>query len=154
MITTTFVLLLVLFIVVSVTMVLVILVQRPQGGGLASAFGGAGGGGSDTVFGGRVGDALTTATVIIFVLFLASAVGLNLLDNPDPDAVAPEAATITGEEDPLAEDPDEFPDAPAEPGEPELLEEELPEGTVDQTDPPIGDLGDDPLEELDGDGEE
>lgn len=69
-------------IVVSVAMVLIILVQRPQGGGLASAFGG-GGGGNDTVFGGRVGDALTVMTVIAFVLFLGLAVALNLVDSKE-----------------------------------------------------------------------
>ena len=62
-------------------MILIILVQRPQGGGLASAFGGAGGGGTDTVFGGRVGDALTIMTVVAFILFLGLAVALNLVDS-------------------------------------------------------------------------
>ena len=60
---------------------MIILVQRPQGGGLASAFGGAGGGSTDTVFGGRVGDALTVMTVVAFVLFLGIAVSLNLIDS-------------------------------------------------------------------------
>lgn len=69
-----------IFILIAVVMVLVILVQRPQGGGLAGAFGGAGGGGADTVFGGRVGDALTWATSIIFLCFLLVAVGLNLIE--------------------------------------------------------------------------
>jgi preprotein translocase subunit SecG len=76
-------------IVISVAMVLIILVQRPQGGGLASAFGG-GGGGNDTVFGGRVGDALTVMTVIAFVLFLGLAVALNLVESKSiTPAVAP-----------------------------------------------------------------
>ena len=47
-----------LFMFVSLGMVLIILVQRPHGGGLAGAFGGTGGSGTDTVFGGRVGDAV------------------------------------------------------------------------------------------------
>jgi preprotein translocase subunit SecG len=64
-------------------------VQRPQGGGLAGAFGGAGGSGTDTVFGGRVGDALTVMTVIAFLLYLGLAIGLNLMD---PAPVAPTAA--------------------------------------------------------------
>lgn len=68
------------FMLVSLAMVLIILVQRPSGGGLAGAFGGAGGSGSDTVFGGRVGDALTWATVTAFVLYLGFAIALNLLD--------------------------------------------------------------------------
>lgn len=78
---------LILFIIVAVTMVLVILVQRPQGGGLAGAFGGAGGGaGAETVFGGRVGDALTYATVAAFVIYLGLAITMNLLDVRPADA--------------------------------------------------------------------
>ncbi len=71
-----------LFMIVSLGMVLIILVQRPQGGGLAGAFGGAGGSSTDTVFGGRVGDALTVATVVAFALYLGLAIALNLLDKP------------------------------------------------------------------------
>lgn len=71
-----------LFMLVALAMVLIILVQRPQGGGLAGAFGGAGGSSSDTVFGGRVGDALTVATVVAFTLYLGLAIALNLLDKP------------------------------------------------------------------------
>ena len=74
-------------IVISVAMVLIILVQRPQGGGLASAFGG--GGGNDTVFGGRVGDALTVMTVITFVLFLGFAVALNLVESKGVAQIQP-----------------------------------------------------------------
>jgi len=77
----TFLILTIVLIVVAVAMVLIILVQRPQGGGLASAFGGAGGGGTDTVFGGRVGDALTVMTVITFVVFIGIAVTLNLVES-------------------------------------------------------------------------
>ena len=80
----TFLLLTVLLIVISISMILIILIQRPQGGGLASAFGGAGGGGTDTVFGGRVGDALTVMTVIAFILFLGLAVALNLITSTEP----------------------------------------------------------------------
>ena len=72
--------------IVAVAMVLIILVQRPQGGGLAGAFGGAGGSSTETVFGGRVGDALTYATVAAFVVYLGLAITLNLLDNIDPSA--------------------------------------------------------------------
>ncbi|MHC4106695.1 MAG: preprotein translocase subunit SecG [Planctomycetota bacterium] len=71
----------VVFIIVSGALVLIILVQRPQGGGLAGAFGGAGGAGTDTVFGGRVGDALTWATVIAFSLYLLLAIGLTKLES-------------------------------------------------------------------------
>jgi len=62
-----FFILTVIFTLVSLAMIAIILVQRPQGGGLAGAFGGAGGGSTESVFGGRVGDALTIITVIAFV---------------------------------------------------------------------------------------
>ena len=86
---TWFLILTILFIVVSALMVLIILVQRPQGGGLAGAFGGASGGGQDTVFGGRVGDALTVMTVITFAAYLLLALGLNVLDNKPSATIAP-----------------------------------------------------------------
>ena len=70
----------VIFIIVSGALVLIILVQRPTGGGLAGAFGGAGGSGTDTVFGGRVGDALTWATVIAFSVYLLLAISLTKLE--------------------------------------------------------------------------
>jgi preprotein translocase subunit SecG len=95
------------FIVVSASMVLIILVQRPQGGGLAGAFGGAGGAGTETVFGGRVGDALTWATVTAFVLYLALAITLNLLDTSapvTPPAGAPAATAPPGTTPPTPDD--------------------------------------------------
>jgi preprotein translocase subunit SecG len=71
-----------LFIVIAVALVLIILVQRPAGGGLAGAFGGAGGGGgTESVFGGRVGDALTFMTIGAFCVYLVLAITLNLLQN-------------------------------------------------------------------------
>ena len=73
---------------VALVLVLIILVQRPQGGGLAGAFGGAGGSSTETVFGGRVGDALTYATVAAFVVYITLAITLNLLD-PTATAAAP-----------------------------------------------------------------
>lgn len=82
------------FIVISAVMILIILVQRPQGGGLVGAFGGAGGGGTETVFGGRVGDALTWATVGAFVLYLGVAITLNKIDSTD---IAVAADTETSE---------------------------------------------------------
>ncbi len=94
---TTFLIMTIILIVIAVSMILIILVQRPQGGGLASAFGGAGGGGTDTVFGGRVGDALTTMTVIAFVLFLGTAIALNLVESkplPAGDAQIPQPAAV------------------------------------------------------------
>ncbi len=92
----------VVFIIVAAVMVLIILVQRPQGGGLAGAFGGAGGASTETVFGGRVGDALTWATVIAFVIYLGLAIALNLLDDVSPStgrvvATQPDTSgTVTG----------------------------------------------------------
>ena len=83
------------FIAVSAVMVLIILVQRPQGGGLAGAFGGTGGAGTETVFGGRVGDALTYATITAFVVYVGLAITLNLLDDTAPAAPPPAAAAAT-----------------------------------------------------------
>ncbi|MCA9306866.1 MAG: preprotein translocase subunit SecG [Phycisphaerales bacterium] len=84
-------LLIVLFLIISVLMVLVVLIQRPQGGGLSGAFGASSDGAGQTAFGAKTGDALTTATILIFVLFLGTAVGLNLLIEP-PTAKAPVVA--------------------------------------------------------------
>jgi len=100
-----FLLLTLLFTIVSTAMVLIILVQRPQGGGLASAFGGAGGGGTDTVFGGRVGDALTWATVVAFVVYLTIATVLNLMPVGQPivQLVEPEGSGIGGAGTPTTE---------------------------------------------------
>ncbi len=91
-----FVIVTVLFMLVALAMVLIILVQRPQGGGLAGAFGGAGGSSTDTVFGGRVGDALTIATVVVFVLYLSLAIALNLLDNVGTGGATATGAATTG----------------------------------------------------------
>lgn len=96
-----FMILTLLFTIVSVAMILIILAQRPSGGGLAGAFGGAGGG-TDSVFGGRVGDALTWFTIVAFVLYLGLAVGLNLA--PIGEA-PPEADPIN-----LTSDPAEMPE--------------------------------------------
>jgi len=91
------------FIVVSAGMILIILVQRPQGGGLVGAFGGAGGGGTETVFGGRVGDALTWATVVAFVVYLGVAISLNKIDSRDTAVAAQDAAEVTPETTPPAQ---------------------------------------------------
>ena len=79
--TSTYLILTSIFIIVSVALILIILVQRPAGGGLAGAFGGAGGGGTESVFGGRVGDALTVMTVIGFCIYLGLAITLNLMES-------------------------------------------------------------------------
>ena len=92
-------------IIISVAMVLIILVQRPQGGGLASAFGG-GGGGNDTVFGGRVGDALTVMTVVAFILFLGLAVSLNLVESKSAEPVVEPVTEVTAPTDNSAQEAD------------------------------------------------
>lgn len=69
-------LLIVLGILASVIMILMVLIQRPQGGGLSAAFGGAGAGSGQTAFGAKTGDALTIATITVFVLWLLIAIGL------------------------------------------------------------------------------
>jgi preprotein translocase subunit SecG len=90
----------ILFALVAVVMVLIILVQRPQGGGLAGAFGGAGGSSTETVFGGRVGDALTYATVTAFVLYLGLAISLNLLDSTATPGGGPTPSQVDSTDDP------------------------------------------------------
>jgi len=74
-----------LFLVVSVLMMLIILIQRPKGGGLVGAFGGAGAGSSQATFGAKVGDVLTLTTVVLFLLFLFTAMGLTWTINPEHD---------------------------------------------------------------------
>ncbi len=74
-------LLVALFVIVSVMMMLIVLIQRPQGGGLTEAFGSASGSGH-TAFGAKTGDALTYATITIFVVFIGMAVGLNYIVKP------------------------------------------------------------------------
>ena len=98
----TFLILTTIFIIVSVALILIILVQRPAGGGLAGAFGGAGGGGTESVFGGRVGDALTVMTVIGFCIYLGLAIALNLMDSRAATAApptTPEDILLPGSED-------------------------------------------------------
>lgn len=95
----------IIFIIVAGALVLIILVQRPTGGGLAGAFGGAGGSGTDTVFGGRVGDALTWATVIAFSVYLLLAIALTKLESRTTAAPAPPPAAATQPVSPLG-----FPD--------------------------------------------
>src|ERR1043165_3526765 len=74
-----------LFVIVCVFLILLILIQKGRGGGLASAFGGAGG---NTAFGSKTGDVLTWATSIIFGIFIALAVILNLLAEEKSSAAA------------------------------------------------------------------
>ena len=65
-----------LFLFLSFIMILLVLIQKGRGGGLSSAFGGSGG---NTAFGAKTGDVLTWATSIVFALFVALAVILNLV---------------------------------------------------------------------------
>lgn len=74
------------FLLVSILMILVVLIQRPQGGGLGGAFGA--GGSGETAFGAKTGDALTIATVAVFVIWLGLAVSLVYATRP-ADFVAP-----------------------------------------------------------------
>ncbi len=81
------------FLAACVLLVLIVLVQKPQGGGLAGAFG-SGAGSGQTAFGTRTGDVLTLTTIIIFVLYLATAVGLTFairgsFENAEPTISAP-----------------------------------------------------------------
>ena len=90
----------IVFAMVALVMILIILVQRPQGGGLAGAFGGAGGSSTETVFGGRVGDALTYATVTAFVIYLGLAISLNLLDSTAASAGGATSSQLDTTDDP------------------------------------------------------
>lgn len=91
--------LVVLFVVISVMMMLVVLIQRPSGGGLSGAFGSASEGAGQTAFGAKTGDALTTATIVAFLLFLGCAVGLNFALQP-PAEVPAQATSNPAEEAP------------------------------------------------------
>ncbi len=69
------------FLLVCLIMILTVLIQKPQGGGLSGAFG-SGAGSGQTAFGARTGDALTVATIGIFVLYILAAIGLNYMVRP------------------------------------------------------------------------
>lgn len=85
------------FLIVCVVMILIVLIQRPQGGGLGGAFGSAAGSGQ-TAFGAKTGDALTIATIGIFVIFLLSAIGLNFAARPSEAPATPAAAVAPEDE--------------------------------------------------------
>lgn len=139
------------FLFVCLLLVLIVLIQRPQGGGLSAAFG-AGGGSGQTAFGAKTGDALTIATVGIFVLFLIGAVGLNFAIRPDEDrpaAVATEegasesagGAGAVGETPAAAAGDDAAGDAPTEVPAAVAPEEPAPEGGAPAEVPPASGEG-------------
>ena len=81
------------FLFICVVLILIVLIQRPQGGGLSGAFG-SGAGSGQTAFGAKTGDALTFATIGIFILFLLAAIGLNFAARPTTaQQDQPQAAT-------------------------------------------------------------
>ncbi len=80
------------FVVVSVLMILTVLIQRPAGGGLSGAFG-SGAGSGQTAFGTKTGDALTIATITMFVMFLLFAIILNFMARPKAAEITPAGAT-------------------------------------------------------------
>lgn len=92
------------FIIVSVMMMLVVLIQKPQGGGLSGAFGAASDGAGQTAFGARTGDALTIATITIFIVFLLISIGLNYIVKP-PEA-QPQTTIQGGETTPSPAQPE------------------------------------------------
>ncbi len=93
-------LLIVLFLGICVLLILTVLIQRPQGGGLSGAFG-SGAGSGQTAFGAKTGDALTIATISIFLLYLLVAIGLNYAIKPGSDVEA-ETVPVAVTEDGLA----------------------------------------------------
>ena len=85
----------ILLVLLGIVLIFVILLQRGRGGGLVGAFG-AGGGGS--AFGTKTGDVFTTITVVLFVLFMFLAIGLNWMVQGSATVAAsrPAATSQTG----------------------------------------------------------
>ena len=65
-----------LFVFICVFLILLVLIQKGRGGGLSGALGGAGG---STAFGTKTGDVLTWTTSVVFGIFIALAVTMNLI---------------------------------------------------------------------------
>ncbi|MFO0490882.1 MAG: preprotein translocase subunit SecG, partial [bacterium] len=83
-------------VIISLLLILIVLIQKPQGGGLSGAFG-SGSGSGQTAFGTRTGDALTWLTITFFVLYIASAIGMNYASRPSkPAEPAPAGDTAPG----------------------------------------------------------
>lgn len=132
--------LLVLFLFVSIGMILIVLIQQPQGGGLSGAFGASADGAGQTALGVKTGDALTTATIVIFVIFLGTAVALNFQIRPDSrGASAAQVTAPAGEEGdaaPGAETPATTEETAGDEAEPieaieEAIEGDMPDLTLD-----------------------
>ncbi|HVZ94486.1 MAG TPA: preprotein translocase subunit SecG [Phycisphaerales bacterium] len=83
-----------LFVIISFMLTLIILIQKPQGGGLSEAFG-SGSGSGHTAFGAKTGDALTTATIGIFVVFILAAIFLNYAVRPPAAVLATDPAVTS-----------------------------------------------------------
>jgi protein translocase SecG subunit len=88
--------LIVIFLAICMLLVLTVLIQKPQGGGLSAAFGASSGSGQ-TAFGTKTGDALTIFTIIIFSLYLVSAVALNKAARPSAEPDVTDKAATSGE---------------------------------------------------------
>jgi len=117
------------FVIVCTLMILLILIQKPRGGGLSGAFGGAGGD-TQSMFGAKVGDMLTWATVFFFVAFLVLAVMLTWEIRPEQEADDLTAIPpVTSTEQP----------AGTAPGAAETVIVEEPSAPADTTLPPISD---------------
>ncbi len=85
------------FLLVSLLMILIVMIQRPQGGGLSEAFGSSSGSGH-TAFGAKTGDALTTATIGIFILFIVAAIVLNFATRPSAGPIQAQASPAPEEQ--------------------------------------------------------
>jgi preprotein translocase subunit SecG len=77
-----------IFLLICLALVLAIMIQKPQGGGLSAAFGASSGSGQ-TAFGTKTGDALTVATILVFVVWLLLAMVLNIVSRPSDPVAAP-----------------------------------------------------------------
>lgn len=139
------------FVGVCVLMVLTVLIQRPAGGGLSGAFG-SGAGSGQTAFGAKTGDALTIATILIFVFWLLSAITLNFIARPvDPTAATVPAATTRA---PAGQAQPQTPAQPEEAGNqsPQPAQDEPASETDPTTDPTDGPTTEPPTTEQPADG--
>ena len=117
----------VLFLIVCGVLVLTVMIQKPQGGGLSAAFGASSGSGQ-TAFGTKTGDALTVATILVFVVWLILAVTLNIMSRPSDAGVV-----VT----PAADAPAPSPSAPTTPTPSPAGAGETPAGVTPAVVPPV-----------------